>query len=535
MSRPVDTRTNGGIVSPVPPPQIQVLLLEDRPADAEVVLQELRRSGFQVQWQRVDNEPEFAARLSPRLDLVLADYHLPHFDGLSALKLLQEQNLDIPFILVSGVLSDEVAAQCIKAGVTDYLRKDHLDRLGLAVTNALQERRLRAERKSIEEQLRQAQKLESIGQLAGGIAHDFNNVLCVINGRTSLLLEDPSLPAAARDSLKEIYTAGARAAALTRQLLVFSRRQTMNRVALDLNKVIEELAKMLGRLIGENIKLELALAPQLPAIAGDGGMMEQVLMNLAVNARDAMPRGGHLTLTTATTALREDDVRGKPNARVGEFVVLSVTDTGSGIGPDILPRIFEPFFTTKSKSHGTGLGLSTVFGIVGQHQGWIEVATELGCGTTFAIFLPLARRVEPSAILFAPAETVAPNGRETILVVEDEAGVREFATTALQFHGYRVLQAASGKEALEVWERHARGIQLLLTDMVLPDDMTGPELAARMQEGKSSLRVVFTSGYTPETMADVFAASKGKRFIHKPYQPRALAQVVREALDGPGP
>ncbi len=516
--------------------EIRVLLLEDRPADAEVVLQELRRAGFKPRWLRVENEADFAANLSADLDLVLADYRLPLYDGLSALHRMQERGLDVPFILVSAVLSDEVAAQCIKNGVTDYLRKGNLDRLGLAVTNALQERRLRSEQQRIEEQLRQAQKLETIGQLAGGVAHDFNNVLCVINGRTSMLLEDMTLPQPVRDSLKEIYTAGGRAAALTRQLLLFSRRQAITRIAVNLNKIVEELGKMLGRLIGEHISISLELAPNLPSVEADPGMMEQVLINLGVNARDAMAgRGGRLTIATSPIELSTEDVRGRPAARTGQFVCLQVTDTGCGIPANVMPRIFEPFFTTKSEGRGTGLGLSTVFGIVGQHQGWIDVASTVGVGTTFSIYLPVAAQVEPCALQLDGVEMKVPGGTETILVVEDEASVRDFAVSALQLHGYRVLQATSGRHALEVWERHMNDIKLLLTDLVMPDDMTGPELAAAMQAGKPELHVIFTSGYTPETMADVFAASKDKRFIHKPYQPRALAKAVRDALDAPHP
>ncbi|HVU35192.1 MAG TPA: response regulator [Opitutaceae bacterium] len=513
---------------------IRVLILEDRPADAEVILQELRRAGFAPEWQRVENEGDFAARLHPALDLILADYRLPLYDGLSALRFVQQRKLDIPFILISAVLSDEVAAQCIKHGVTDYLRKGHLDRLGLAVANALEERRLRADRKHIEEQLRQAQKLETIGQLAGGIAHDFNNVLCVINGRTSLLLEDPTVPPAARDSLKEIYTAGARAAALTRQLLFFSRRQAINLVPVNVNKVIEELAKMLGRLIGEHIRLDLELGAEVPPIEADAGMMEQILINLAVNARDAMPRGGRLVIATNPIVLSRDDVRDRPSARAGEFVCLQVADNGCGIPPEIMPRIFEPFFTTKGEGRGTGLGLSTVFGIVGQHHGWIDVSSRVNAGTRFSLYLPANRRCEPSAILFEPEQKV-PGGNETILVVEDETSVREFAVAALQLHGYRVLQATSGRDAIDVWQRHDQAVHLLLTDMVMPDDVTGPELAAAMLAGNPALRVIFTSGYTPEMMVEVFAASKGKRFLHKPYQPRTLALAVREALDAPQP
>jgi signal transduction histidine kinase len=528
MSSP-DALTLPGTASPTP---IRVLLLEDRESDAELILQELRRSGFKPQWQRVESEPDFIGALQPEIDVILADYRLPLFDGLSALRCVQQRGLDIPFILVSAVLSDEVAAQCIKSGVTDYLRKSSLDRLALAVTNAMQERHLRVERAKMEEQLRQSQKMETIGQLAGGIAHDFNNVLCVINGRTSMLLDDPSLPPAARESLKEVYTAGARASALTRQLLLFSRRQAICRVALNLNRTIEELTKMLGRLIGEHIHLELELNPELPPIEGDGGMMEQVLINLAVNARDAMPRGGRLIVATNPIVLSTEEVRGRPSARPGNFVCLRVTDTGSGIAPEVMPRIFEPFFTTKGVGLGTGLGLSTVFGIVGQHHGWIDVTSELGKGTTFSLYLPVAHRVEPSALVGMTSEPVS-RGTEMILVVEDDAAVRDFAVAALQYHGYNVLQATNGQTAVEVWQRHQENIRLLLTDMVMPDDMTGPELASALLAGNPKLKVIFTSGYAPEQMSAVFAASKGKRFLHKPYQPRTLARAVREALDSP--
>ncbi len=520
-----------GETTPLAPPPIRVLMLEDRPADAEVIVQELRRFGFSVTYECVDSRPDFEARLSPAIDVILADYRLPLYDGVSALQLVHQRGLDVPFILISAVLTEEIATQCIKNGVTDYLQKDHLDRLGLAVTNALGERRLRAERHAIEEQLRQAQKMEIIGQLAGGIAHDFNNVLCVINGRTSMLLEDSRVPPEAKDSLKEIYTAGSRAAALTRQLMLFSRRQAMNKVAVRLNTVIEELAKMLGRLIGENIQLALELDANLPTVEADVGMIEQVLINLAVNARDAMPHGGKLVIASHPVVLGDEDVRGRHGARPGEFACLRVTDTGTGIAPEILPRIFEPFFTTKAAGRGTGLGLSTAFGIIGQHHGWIDVESRVGAGTSFTIYVPARKRIEPSALIAEPAVTKVPCGTETILVVEDEASVRDFVVAALQFHGYRVLQAATGREALEVWRRHDRKIQLLLTDMVMPDDMTGPELAAAMQAQTPSLRVIFTSGFTPEMMTDLFAASKGKRFIHKPYQPRALALAVREALD----
>jgi len=510
---------------------LRVLMLEDRAIDAELIIDALRRAGYAPLWQRVETAAEFDRLVTPELDVILADYLLPQFDGLSALRRVQERKLDIPFILISGALGDERAVQCIKAGVTDYLLKDRLGRLGLAVANALEERRLRAEARRVEAQLFQAQKMESIGRLAGGIAHDFNNVLTVINGRTCLLLDDPSLPGETRDALNEIFTAGERAASLTRQLLLFSRKRSIQKALVDLNDIVQDVAQMLGRLIGENIALKLELASDLPTIEADSSMMEQILMNLAVNARDAMPDSGELTISTCLRTLAAGDIRHQPDASPGTYVCLRVTDTGTGIAPDIMPRIFEPFFTTKGVGNGTGLGLATTFGIVKQHQGWRDVASEVGVGTTFSIFLPIA-----VAQPYVPAIRNDPpawptGGRDTILLVEDEQCVREFAVAVLQPLGYRVLQARSGEDALEVWKWHGNRISLLLTDMVMPGDLSGLQLAQQLQAQKPSLRVVYTSGYTEEKTQVVFGFGDATRFIHKPYHPRALAQIVRETLD----
>jgi hypothetical protein len=386
-------------------------------------------------------------------------------------------------------------------------------------------------RRQLEAQLLQAQKMEAIGQLAGGVAHDFNNVLTVVIGYTRLLLDRGTMPPDAVELLTQIFTAGTRAANLTRQLLVFSRKQTVNRRVIDLNQVAGEISGMLLRLIGEPIKLELALSPAACPVEADAGMMEQVLMNLAVNARDAMPRGGTLTITTEHITIDDAATCRRPGARPGEFACLSMRDTGCGIPPENLDRIFEPFFTTKEAGHGTGLGLAMVFGIVQQHQGWIELESAMGVGTCFRIMLPAASE---AAVVPArrPARTVAVSGgSETMLLVEDEPAVREFAVAVLRSHGYRVLQAGSGIDALEVWKWHGSRIALLVTDLVMPDGLGGVELAARLRKEKPALKVVLTSGYASGAIGEEFRPPAGTHFIQKPYRPQVLAQAVRDALD----
>lgn len=388
-------------------------------------------------------------------------------------------------------------------------------------------------RKQLESQLLQSQKMEAVGQLAGGVAHDFNNVLTVVTGYARLLLDGGSPPPEMVEPLTQIYTAGMRAASLTRQLLVFSRKQTVNRRVIDLNEAVDEIAKMLSRLIGEHIAQKLVLAePNTATVDADVSMMEQVLMNLAVNARDAMTNGGELTIGTERITVEDAAARGHAAARAGEFVCLSVRDTGSGIPPENLQRIFEPFFTTKEEGHGTGLGLATVFGIVQQHQGWIEVESVVGAGTCFRVLLPAVSRGAPLTAR-RPAKTVTTKGgSETMLLVEDETSVREFAVAVLRSHGYRVLQAASGLEALELWKWHGSRISLLFSDLVLPEGLGGVELAATLRREKPTLKVVLTSGYANETIGEEFRPPPGTHFIHKPYKPQVLAQTVRDALDG---
>jgi PAS domain S-box-containing protein len=381
----------------------------------------------------------------------------------------------------------------------------------------------------LEEQLRQSQKMEAIGQLAGGVAHDFNNILTVIHGHASLLLSSELEESASR-SAQQISQAAERAAALTRQLLTFSRRQLIQPRKLDLNKIVGNMTDLLGRLLGEDVSLQLNYCPSSAMVEADVGMMEQVLLNLAVNARDAMPKGGKLTVRISIVDLDEAHVQHHPEARVGRFVCVSNTDTGCGIPPENLQRIFEPFFTTKEVGKGTGLGLATVYGIVKQHQGWIEVESTVGKGTTFRIYIPYVGSTQ--------AETEKPTtqisirgGTETILLVEDERAVRELVARVLQKYGYKILPVGNGVEALEIWNQHKNEISLLFTDLVMPDNMNGRELAEKLWAEQPGLKVIFTSGYSSDIVGKDFKLEPGLNYLQKPYQPQALAVAVRRCLD----
>ncbi|HWN93819.1 MAG TPA: response regulator, partial [Methylomirabilota bacterium] len=388
------------------------------------------------------------------------------------------------------------------------------------------------ERLSLEMQLRRSQKMESIGQLAAGIAHDFNNILTVIQGHSALLqqpgngFENKSLA-----SLQHISVAADRAANLTRQLLLFSRKQLAQPKPLDLNVVVENVTNMLRVLLGEAIIVDLKLASKLPAVDADEGMMEQVLMNLAVNSRDAMPRGGQITISTMERDVDERYARRLREARAGHFVAFRVSDTGTGMTRETLAHIFEPFFTTKDIGKGTGLGLATVYGIVKQHHGWIEVETKEGAGATFTIFLPAsvspAEKAKPRA---GPDELA--RGTETVLVVEDEEPLRNLVCEVLRHAGYTVFAAGTGAEALDIWEREQHHIDLLFTDMMMPEGMSGRELADKILAEAPQLQVMFTSGYPMEALAGDIGKG-GHCFLQKPYSPIILANAVRECLDAP--
>jgi len=385
------------------------------------------------------------------------------------------------------------------------------------------------ERRALEEKLRQTQKMEAIGLLAGGVAHDFNNLLTVIQGNAALLRESGN--ASGEEELDAIEHAAARAAELTRQLLTFGRKQALQRRPVDLSQSVRHVLQMLDRILGEDIEVATELERDLPAIHADGGMLEQVIVNLAVNARDAMAAGGQLRISTAARTLDSAAAAASAEGRSGRYVCLSVSDTGTGIEARHLPQIFEPFFTTKEVGKGTGLGLATVYAIARQHDGWVSVETGLGVGTTFHVWFP-ASPAASAALDPRSAEPVAgvSQRRELILVVEDDAKVRALVERVLLSTGYRVLLAESSVAALEMWIQHRDEIQLLLTDLVMPGGMTGQQLADRLWLDRPELDVLFTSGYSAELPKRNDLPGELVHFLAKPYHPRDLARAVQQCL-----
>jgi two-component system cell cycle sensor histidine kinase/response regulator CckA len=384
------------------------------------------------------------------------------------------------------------------------------------------------ERKRLESELLQAQKLEAIGQLAGGVAHDFNNLLTVITGRSHLALAQLPSGHALRRHIELIQTTAERAAALTRQLLAFSRKQVLESKVLDVNAVVTGLAPMLRRLIGEDLDFTVVPAPELGCVKADRSQLEQVILNLSVNARDAMPQGGRLTIETANVELDEAYTRRRLGASTGHFVMLAITDTGHGMDAAVKARIFEPFFTTKEAGKGTGLGLATVFGIVKQSGGSIEIYSEPGQGTTFKVYLPrVDEAVDRTAAVAAP--TLA-RGSETILLVEDDDEVRALARETLDGHGYAVIPAAAPAEALRLAGSHSGPIHLLVTDVVMPQ-LSGRGLAEQLTPDHRDLRVLYMSGYAGDAVVRHGVLEEGTAFLQKPFTPDALLRKVREVLD----
>ena len=386
-----------------------------------------------------------------------------------------------------------------------------------------------SERKQMEEKLRQAQKMEAIGQLAGGVAHDFNNIMAATMMQLSFLKRNTSLDPEAREILNEMMDGAKRAASLTSQLLMFSRRSVMEIQSLDLNEVVANLFKMLSRLIGEHISLRFDRAEALPAVEADARMIEQVVMNVAVNARDAMPKGGLLTIRLETVQIDAQRAEGKSEVQPGLFVCLSVTDTGCGMDEATLKRIFEPFFTTKEVGKGTGLGLATVHGIVAQHKGWVDVESEQGKGTTFKVYFPASTK---GNALIQTEEQKIVRGHETILLVEDEAGLRRLVAQGLRLLGYRVLEADNGQTAMKLWQEHGPQIDLLFSDMVMPEGLTGLDLAEKLRQAKPNLKVIISSGYNVETAGHSSQSAGGIVYLKKPYEVEMLSKTVRDCLDG---
>ena len=381
----------------------------------------------------------------------------------------------------------------------------------------------------LEEQLRLSQKMEAIGLLAGGVAHDFNNLLQVIHGYNSLAMEEASSAAERQDSLEQVQAATERASRLTRQLLAFGRRQSLQTEDVDLNALTRDLLQMIRRIIGEHIEIDLIPAHQLGNLRADRTQLEQVILNLCVNARDAMPQGGRLTIELENVLVNAAFLASHPWAQPGRYVLLSITDTGVGMSKETQSRIFEPFFTTKPKERGTGLGLSVVYGIVKQHSGMVQVYSEIGIGSTFKVYLPIVE--QEASEVGGKLVNVPTRGHETILLVEDEAAVRALGAKILERAGYRVVLACDGQEAVDVFAARESEIELILMDVVLPR-LAGREAYERIATLRPGVPVVYCSGYSEGALQGGFALAEGTRLIEKPYAPDELLTAIRSALAG---
>jgi signal transduction histidine kinase len=527
------------------------------------------------------------------VDLVLLDLTLPDSEGLDTLHRIFQRANSIPIVVLTGFHDENIAIRAVKEGAQDYLMKEEISGplLTRAIRYAIERKRkeeleelvgqrtaelgrtneallveiskrkqvqatlesvlseleskvkartselersheaLLAEmagRKELQEQLLQSQKMEAIGRLAGGIAHDFNNLLTAVIGYCELLLERFQEEDSTRGLLNEIHKAGMRAAALTHQLLAFSRKQMLQPEVLEFNETITGLEKVLRRIIGEDIELTFALDPDVGQVKADRAQLDEVVMNLAANARDAMPQGGKLIIETKNVELDDSYTQGRLEVKPGSYVMMAMSDTGCGIEKEILPKIFEPFFTTKERGKGTGLGLSTLYGIVRQTGGDVMVHSEVGKGTTFKIYLPRtdeALDTRPHVVSLADMRA-----KETILVTEDERGVRKLVHRVLEKYGYTVLVAARGHEAIKICKEYAGPIDMLVTDVVMPE-MSGKQLSELVTQLRPEIRVLFMSGYTAEAILHQGKVDRSTAFVQKPFAASALAQKVREMLD----
>jgi len=505
-----------------PSARATILNVDDAPATRFILTKLLRQAGFDVLEGASGEEALRFATRHP--DLVILDVNLPDMDGFAVCRQLKADAATamIPVVMVSAAhieTADRIMG--LEGGAEAYLTHPIDPAVLVATVRALV--RLRR----AEQHMRDSQKMEAIGRLAGGIAHDFNNLLTALIGNTDLVLGAVDEGAAFRKDIEEVRRIGVRAASLTRQLLAFSRKQTLATKVVDLNGVVRSIGALLQRLIGEDVELRYALCPYIGSVRADPGQLDQVVLNLAVNGRDAMPDGGSLTISTEVAEVDDETARRLGDIRPGRHIVLSFADSGTGMDAATLSRLFEPFFTTKELGRGTGLGLSLVYGIVRQNGGAIDVESALGAGTTFRVYLPLAGA--QAEVVEAETRSGTPGrGSETVLVVEDDDLVRDLAARVLREAGYQVLEARNGPEALETADANLRRVHVLVADQIMPL-MSGSALATRLRALIPTLRVVHISGYAGQAAAT--AAENGGAFLEKPFTPEALLRAVREALD----
>jgi two-component system, cell cycle sensor histidine kinase and response regulator CckA len=514
---------------------LRVLHLESNRHESDRVETMLTGGDIPCVIHRVESRAAYISALTDgRVDLILAEYNLPRCDGRTALELARRLAPGVPVIFVSATVLEEQRIELLSGGATDCIPKEELDRLVPSVRRVRREQQERAARLQAEAalsesraQFRQVQKLEAVGRLAGGLAHDFNNLLTVIMGQSQVLLSEMDREDPLRGRVEEMHKAGDRARILIRQLLAFSRKQPSEAKVLNLNRILVDFEPMLRRLIGEDIQLILRPSMDDLRVKADPALLEQVVMNLAVNARDAMPTGGKLTIETAVTDLDHPPLYHISPLAPGAYVRLSVADSGCGMTPEVQAHMFEPFFTTKEEGKGTGVGLATVFGIVTQGGGGLDVTSKTGEGTRFDVYLP---RVEAEIETSVSEQAImpSPRGHETILLVEDDENVRVLMADELRKYGYRIVEARNGVEACLVATPYIKKLRLLLTDIVMPG-MSGVELARNLRVIKPGLKVLFISGYTDDI--GVGAGDPATLYLQKPFTPEVLAEKVREVLN----
>jgi two-component system cell cycle sensor histidine kinase/response regulator CckA len=512
-------------------PALHLLHLEDSMADAELIRCTLIEEWPDCHIERVQTESEYLAALRRGVfDLILSDFSIPGFDGLAALALARRLRGETPFIFLSGTIGEDNAVEALKNGATDYVIKDRLRRLNPVIQRALKEVSEHRRRQEAERQFLRAQRLESVGLLAGGMAHDLNNTLAPILMSIPMLRERSSDPESAR--LLDVIESSARhGAGLIQQVLAFSRGVEGERVILAPQPVIRDVARLLGETLPRAIVIETELPPTVWSVRSDSTQLGQVLMNLGVNARDAMPEGGRLRIAARNVVVDAAQAQAYPGARPGPHVLISVTDTGTGIPPAVRDRIFDPFFTTKEVGRGTGLGLSTVLGIVKSHGGFLHLRTEVGRGTEFGLFFPAVMSVDtPPAS--GPAEPPRKGRGETILVIDDEENVRSSVVEFLQANGYRVLAASGGAAGLDLYRQHRDEIRLVLSDLMMPA-MQGAEVSRRLRAINPRVRIVAMSGLPDEPGAQDDADRLA--YLQKPMSGPDLLRTLQRVLETPAP
>jgi two-component system cell cycle sensor histidine kinase/response regulator CckA len=511
-------------------PPLHVLIVEDSELDSAVLLRTLRQSGYDLVHKRVDTAEDLHEALRERhWDCIISDFSMPGFSGISALKIVREKDSNVPFIFVSGTIGEDVAVEAMRGGAQDYVLKGNLARLLPAVHRELMDAETPRQHRKSEQKLRQLEKFEAIGKLAGGIAHDFNNVIGAIMGWAELGEDEVADGSRAHKFFVQIREQSERAGRLTQQLLAYARRQVLTPRNTSLNDIVGEAMALLQRVIGEQIEVKTVLASDLHTTKADPAQVEQVLLNLCLNARDAMPTGGQLLIETRNTDLDEAYCLGNGSVSPGRYVQLSVSDSGVGMNAATMERIFEPFFTTKDKGKGTGLGLATTLGIVKQHLGHIDVYSEVGKGSTFRVYLPATEDSADTRVEIQ--EAPVRGGTETILLAEDHEGLRQMSHEVLTGLGYSVVLARDGREAVEKFEANPQKFSLLVLDVVMPR-LGGPDALERIRGINPTIPVIFTSGYSEESQMLSALVSRGiAQLLQKPYPPKDLARKIRDILD----